>query len=214
MLLQRWPPWLLALLALVTLAALAALTGAWTGTRQTLPRAAIPPPARIIRTSSPASHPTAARPLAVRICVTRHGFCPVGTARTGDPCGCPHPLAGQRARPCRAGRRHAVVRQVTRLAGDRRCGRPAGGTGPSARTVIHNHAEGPFPARRGRLCWGSCRGAPDAPCPPHPVFPPRDTRARGRAAAAPRPRGGPAPAHPAPDRGALLPCGAARRSGR
>ena len=39
MLLQRWPPWLLVLLALVTLAA---VSGAWTGTRRSLPRAAVP----------------------------------------------------------------------------------------------------------------------------------------------------------------------------
>lgn len=28
------------------------------------------------------------------VCVTRAGFCPVTLARTGDPCGCPHPLRG------------------------------------------------------------------------------------------------------------------------
>lgn len=32
-------------------------------------------------------------PLA-RVCVTRHGFCPVGLVRVGDPCSCPDTLYG------------------------------------------------------------------------------------------------------------------------
>ena len=91
MFLQRWPPWLLVLLALVTLAA---VSGAWTGTRRTLPRAAVPATGLDHQNRLSGIAPEAGPGAPVRICVTRHGFCQVGAARTGDPCGCPHPLQG------------------------------------------------------------------------------------------------------------------------
>lgn len=86
MLLQRWPPWLLTLLALGTVAV---LTLALSISSPHGGRSIVQPSTR-----PGAIEPEAGPPMLARICVTRHGFCPVGAAPAGEPCGCPHPLRG------------------------------------------------------------------------------------------------------------------------
>jgi hypothetical protein len=47
--------------------------------------------ARPLPSATRAAAPTSVQP---GICVTEHGLCSATSARTGDPCSCPHPLRG------------------------------------------------------------------------------------------------------------------------
>jgi hypothetical protein len=83
MLLVRHSPWT-PLAAAVTVAA--ALLAAWLGDRALLhpiPLPALAAPAAFLAPLTPA-----------RVCMTRHGMCPIGPVPAGAPCGCPHPLSG------------------------------------------------------------------------------------------------------------------------
>ncbi len=72
---KRRPPWTLRFL--IAVAAILAAAGAW--------RIANQPAAPVV---APPQLPPA------RVCVTRHGFCPVGPVKAGDPCRCPDTLQG------------------------------------------------------------------------------------------------------------------------
>ena len=78
--LARHPPWMP--LAAAVAATLLALLAARSPDRA--PRVPLPAPAAAL----PASLDLP------RVCVTRHGMCPVGPVPNGGPCGCPHPLRG------------------------------------------------------------------------------------------------------------------------
>jgi hypothetical protein len=83
MLLVRHSPWT-PLAAAVTVAAV--LLAAWLGDRALLhpvPLPALAAAAAFLAPFTPA-----------RVCMTRHGMCPIGPVPAGAPCGCPHPLGG------------------------------------------------------------------------------------------------------------------------
>src|SRR5829696_3203636 len=86
MLLVRRSPWTPLAAAVTVAAALLALLAAWLGDRAL--RHPVPLPAL----GAPAAFPAPLTP--ARVCMTRHGMCPIGPVPAGAPCGCPHPLSG------------------------------------------------------------------------------------------------------------------------
>ncbi len=80
------PPWLPLAAAVTAAATLLAFLVARPGDQASRHRAPPADPAAVA--------PLAFSPALPRVCVTRHGLCPVGPVQTGRPCGCPHPLRG------------------------------------------------------------------------------------------------------------------------
>jgi hypothetical protein len=86
--LTAWPRWmLLAAATAIAAATFLALTAVQPGNlalQHRVPRPAVTAVvAPLFTPSTPA-----------RVCVTRHGLCPIGPVRAGDPCRCPDPLHG------------------------------------------------------------------------------------------------------------------------
>jgi hypothetical protein len=85
--LTAWPRWTLLAAATAITATFLALPAVQLGNlalQHRVPRPAVTAVAAPLFTpSTPA-----------RVCVTRHGLCPIGPVRAGDPCRCPDPLHG------------------------------------------------------------------------------------------------------------------------
>ena len=74
---KRRPPWIVrSLIALTVIMVAAVLWHSWTR-----------PPAEALVATPPNVPPA-------RICVTRHGACPIGLVRAGDPCTCWYSIHG------------------------------------------------------------------------------------------------------------------------
>jgi hypothetical protein len=85
--LTGWPRWMLLSAVMTITATFLALPAVQPGNHALQHRVPLP-------AVTAAAVPLFTSSTPARVCMTRHGLCPIGLVRAGDPCRCPDPLHG------------------------------------------------------------------------------------------------------------------------